>query len=132
MRSKLRLCKFDLDFVFCAEEIRARNIAENERVHFILGIHCKGNAQHWLFETWMPQVWESQHRFRHYDGNIIHVIPKGIQSKTALLFSVLVSGIGKSNTSMWALGRLEWLAMELMVHAKHVAETSNSQAIQNF
>ena len=131
MRLKLRLCEFVLHNLSWTEKISARSIAANDRLHFILGMHCKRNAQHWFFEIWMPHVRQLYHRLKLYDGNIIHVIPESIQFSTALMFSVLVSGRGKSGTCMWAIARLDWLSLELMVHAQHILESNGSQVIQN-
>ena len=33
---------------------------------------------------------------------------------------------------MWVMGRLEWLALELMMHAKNVAENSDSLEVREF
>ena len=79
----------------------------------------------------MPHVKQLHHRLKLYDGNIIHVIPESTQFSTAVMVSVLVSGIGRSGTCMWASERLDWLSLELMVHAQHILESNGSQVIQN-
>ena len=139
MRSKLRLCTFDLDILSRAEVRCAANIGENEQLLFILGVHCQRNwkllpqyAPQWFLETWMLQVGVLYNHFMHYDGNIINTISRHIESKSAVLFPVLVSDTGMSNTSMLALGRFEWLALKLMVPVQYLVESNKSRAIQNF
>jgi hypothetical protein len=82
------------------------------------------HAKNWFSRTFMHQVHSIQNKYRHLDGNVINIISRGLRSSSALLFSVLVSGIGEDRTSMWAMGRLEWLALELMFDAKHLLDST--------
>ena len=41
-------------------------------------------------------------------------------NKSAQLFSAVVYGIGKRKSSMFSLGRMEWLALELVAEARQV------------
>ena len=52
------------------------------------------------------------------------------ETATSLLFSVLVTGLDKSPTPMWALGRIEWLALEMMYEIKHcISQEDNTSHI---
>ena len=107
MMSMLRMSKNGNEFASWTEEIKAQSIDDNGVEHVVLGMHVRDWAKTWFADTFMDQVMNVQNKYRHLDGNVINIISTGIRSKTALLFSVLVSGIGGSSTSMWAMGRLE-------------------------
>jgi hypothetical protein len=132
MRLPLRVCKFDLDISCYKKEIRTRSDVTIEPVQFILGVNCQRKAQHWLLETWMLRIITLRHSYSPAVENIIDYVSEGIQSKKGFQFSLLVSGLGVRSADNLGLGRLEWLALKLMVPVQHVMEHNRSQAMQNF
>ena len=115
---------------FCNDE--TTNPVQLKPVQFILGVNCQRKAYHWLLETWMLQVCQLDYGDICSDVSIIDAISEGIQSKKAFEFPILVSGKGSSHTDVWALGRLEWLAIKLRMPTQLVEESNRSEAMQNF
>jgi hypothetical protein len=127
MVSMLHLTKSGEDCAAWTEEITAQSLGENGVTHIVLGMQVAKPWKNWFSSTFMPQVHSIQNKYRHLDGNVINIISTGLRSSSAFLFSVLVSGIGgtgEDRTSMWAMGRLEWLALELMFDAKHLLDST--------
>ena len=132
MRLSLRVCKFDLNIASCEKKIFTPSGVKVEPVQFILGVNCQRKAQHWLLETWMLRIITLRHSYNLGVENIIDYVSEGIQSKKGFQFSLLESGLGGCRAETLGLGRLEWLALKLMVPVQHVVEHNKSQAMQNF
>ena len=68
----------------------------------------------------MPQVREWHEHTFGMDGTLLSLMTEPNVNKSAQLFSAVVYGIGKRTSSMFSLGRMEWLALELVAEARQV------------
>ena len=74
----------------------------------------------WFQSQFMAQVSEWHRHNYGRIGSLLSLMTEPIGSDSTQLFSAVVRGIGCKNVSMFALGRMEWLAMELVVAARQV------------
>ena len=68
----------------------------------------------------MPQVSQWHRRNFGRDGSLLSLMTEPIGSDNTQLFSAVVRGIGCKHVTMFALGRMEWLAMQLVDEARQV------------
>ena len=110
MRALLRLTKQDPDVHTWVREVRCR--VDEKRS--LVGLRLHQRAAEWFEQEWMPQVriWHA-HAFG-MDGTLLSLMIEPIDSNGADLISAVVYGVGSSSVSMFSLGRMEWLALELV------------------
>ena len=116
MRSLLRLKQHDADVHTWVREVRC-HVSEKRS---LVGLRMHSRAAEWLERELMPQVrdWHA-HTFG-MDGTLLSLMTEPIGNSSAQLFSAVVYGIGCPRVSMWSLGRMEWLAVELVAEARQV------------
>ena len=69
----------------------------------------------------MPNVTEKVHiELFGYDGTLLSFMTEPVVQGTAELFFAVVHGVGRRGVSMWSCGRMEYLAFELVVEARHL------------
>ena len=64
------------------------------------------------------RVWHG--RMKAMDGALLSLMINPIGNESTQLVSAVVYGLGSRRASMWSLGRMEWLALELVIEARHV------------
>ena len=116
MRSLLRLKQHDPDVHTWVREVRC-DVSEKRS---LVGLRMHSRAAEWLERELMTQVrdWHA-HTFG-MDGTLLSLMTEPIGNGSAQLFSAVVYGIGCRHVSMWSLGRMEWLALELVAEARQV------------
>ena len=86
----------------------------------MVGFRTHPHAATWLEQEFMPQVREWHAHTFGMDVTLLSLMTEPIVNKSAQLFSAVVYGIGKRKSSMFSLGRMEWLALELVAEARQV------------
>ena len=84
----------------------------------MVGLRMFSRAAEWFEREFMPEIrdWHA-HTFG-MDGTLLSLMCEPIVNGGAQLLSAVVYGIGRSPVSMWTLGRMEWLALELVTEAR--------------
>jgi len=116
MRSLLRLKQHDPDIHKWVREVRCHKSEERS----LVGFRMREKAAEWFEQEFMPQVREWHEHTFGMDGTLLSLMTEPIVNKSAQLFSAVVYGIGKRKSSMFSLGRMEWLALELVAEARQV------------
>ena len=116
MRSLLRLKQHDPDIHKWVREVRCHKSEERS----LVGFRMREKAATWFEQEFMPQVREWHAHTFGMDGTLLSLMTEPIVNKSAQLFSAVVYGIGKRTSSMFSLGRMEWLALELVAEARQV------------
>ena len=68
----------------------------------------------------MPRVRAWHGRMRAIDGALLSLMNQPLGNENTQLVSAVVYGLGSRRGSKWSLGRMEWLALELVLEARHV------------
>ena len=77
----------------------------------VSGFRFRRAAFDWATSQWVREVQQLLATHAGRDGDLLHLLPKPVhQCEKTLLFSALVRGLGAHQVTMWALGRMEWLA----------------------
>ena len=87
----------------------------------VVGLQMQRGEADWFEHTFMlaVRVWHA--RMFGMEGTLLSLRTEPIGNGSAQLFSALVYGIGCQRVPcMWTLGRMEWLALELVVEASLV------------
>ena len=116
MRSLLRLKQHDPNVHRWVREVRCHKSAERS----LVGLRMHPDATKWLERVIMPEIREWHARTFGLDGTLLSLMTEPNVNKNAQLFSAVVYGIGRRSVSMWSLGRMEWLALELVTEARQV------------
>ena len=114
MRSLLRLKQHDPNVHRWVHEVRCHKSAERS----LVGLRMHPDATKWLERVIMPEIREWHARTFGLDGTLLSLMTEPNVNKNAQLFSAVVYGI--DSESMWSLGRMEWLALELVTEARQV------------
>ena len=77
-------------------------------------------AAEWVAGELISQVRDWHAHMFGVDGTLLSLMTDPVGHGSAQLLSAVVYGIGRSRTSMWSLGRMEWLALELVAEARNL------------
>ena len=116
MRALLRVHRLNDDIHKWLHEVRCR-VSDRRS---LIGLRFFGKAATWFENEWMPLVRVWHGRMKAMDGALLSLMINPIGNESTQLVSAVVYGLGSRRGSMWSLGRMEWLALELVIEARHV------------
>ena len=87
-----------------------------------VGLRFNTQAAPWVQDTWIHEVRAYHENMFGVDGALLSLMVQPVRQlrTNAELFSAVVHGLGVRKVSMWSLGRMEWLAFELVAQALQV------------
>ena len=115
MRLMLRFQKVNPNFHHWLHEVVC-TISERRR---IMGLRLCRDSTAWFANTFMPYVDRWHERMTLTDGALLSFVGP-VSNDNNQLFSAVVYGLSSQRRSHWALGRMEWLAFELVIEARRV------------
>ena len=124
MRSMLRMNQHDPDVHTWVQDVRCRT----SQGRSVVGLRMHRVAAQWFEEFLMPEVCQWHARRFGMDGSLLSLMTEPIGNGSAQLFSAVVYGISYARVSMYGLGRMEWLALELVTEARQVLLARMSNA----
>ena len=116
IRSLLRVKKYDDNVHEWLREVKC-HVDEQK---LIMALRMSPGAAQWFYRVFMFEVQDWHAHMFGMDGTLFSLMCEPIVNGGAQLLSAVVHGIGRSPVSMWTLGRMEWLALELVTEARQV------------
>ena len=118
-------------------ECNVHNWVWEQRCHMsekrsVLGFRMTRGARDWFEGEFISQVRSWHAQMFGVQGTLLSLMTDPRENGSAQLFSAVVSGLGTRKVSMWSLGRMEWLAVELVVEAQEVCETAGTRRMTSF
>ena len=124
----LRTHKHDPDIHKWVSEVRC-HVSEKRTM---VGLRMSSATADWFENSFMDEVSRTHaHRFG-MDGSLLSLMTESIGNESAELFSTVVYGIGCDCVSMYSLGRVEWLSLELVTEALKLLQSRKDEANDKF
>ena len=94
----------------------------------MIGLEIHQDDAQWFEEVFMLEVCQWHSRRFGMDGSLLSLITAPISNGSAQFFSAVVYRIPSRGMCMYSLGRMEWLALELVTEARQTLLTRKSLA----
>ena len=112
------------------EVIISKRVGEVDRA--ILSQHVRLNWAAWFYYRWFPQANGVVSTWEPADGTLLSFLPSAVEvSLSTRLYSAMVRGLGTSYWSEWAMGRMEWLCLQILVEVYAVLYEDDKALLQD-
>ena len=104
---------------------RANIRSTNGSLRAITGLHVTEEHQRWFYSDFLRRVDSIHEQYRQEEGYLYNIIARPVsRTEDVAVFTAAVEGLGSQHWSEYGMGRMEWLALEVVTNARKILEES--------